>query len=85
MKQPKLQEKDIGIMFFEHKTITRPSPFPWEVICYGFQKPNKNKLENLIKVVLLHIEFNTTYQTTLLCWSLWTSLTPLLSLSMSTN
>jgi hypothetical protein len=85
MKQLKLQEKNIGIMFFEHKTITRPNPFPWGIMCYGFQKPNKNKLENLRKVVLVHIEFNTTYQTTLLCWSLWTSLTPLLSLSMSTN
>ncbi len=29
-------------MFFKHKTILRPNPFPRGIMCYGFQKFLKN-------------------------------------------
>jgi hypothetical protein len=37
-------------MFFEHKTITRPNPFPWGITCYGSQKPKKKHIGKFKKI-----------------------------------
>lgn len=50
MKQLKLQEKDTKIMFFEHKTITRPNPFRWGGYVLWFPKAKQKEIGKFKKI-----------------------------------